>query len=590
MAKRNERYTGFKRTRILIFGWMFILLFSCDQKQEKNLQDSNIRGWTILSDNRDKALDVIRTSSEYNINHLQISHKIVHKLKHLRRDETRKLTNELIDSAHSAGIEEVVLWDHALYWLGYYPDKFKTGPDSTLNLDNPELWEWIKQDYREMLDLAPHADGIVLTFIETGAHIEDQYSEKLTSEAEKLALLVNELAKVIIDERDLKFYIRTFMYFPSELNALLECLDLIENKNIIVMSKEVPHDFFLTHPKTFWIDDISFPVIVEFDCTHEYNGQGVVSSIFPQVHLERWKYYQSLPNVKGYVARTDRYKESAIVGRPSEINLFALAIALEDSSISADEVFESYIVKEYGEKAIPYLKPAFENAYNVVTSVWYTLGLPLSSHSRMNFDNVWSYTGMVSGRWMEEPVTTVEHNVDKQFHYWKDIVNHLASPEIKSNKGYLGREILWDRIDKGWIDTTEQMSIEYLDYIVTEKDYGVELAQASLKQIEKAGDVIEDRQKYEILYHTFKRTELSARLYRAVAKAYFGYRVYARGVDYQTEELRNIIYSGLEEAREISGFINNYPDKGPEASYNWQNDAEIATRYVNQISDALALL
>ncbi len=585
MTKTIERYMRIKLTSFIFLGLIFIILSSCARKQEKTTQDSEIKGWTILSDNRDKALEVIRSSNEYNINHLQLSHKIVHKLKHLRQDDNRKLVNELIDSAHSAGIAEVVLWDHALYWLGYYPDKFKTGPDSTLNLDDPELWEWIKQDYREMLDLTPNADGIVLTFIETGAHVEDQYSEQYAKDAEKLALLVNELSKVIIDERNLKFYIRTFIYFPSELNAVLECLDLIENKSIIVMSKEVPHDFFLTHPRTFWIDKINFPVIVEFDCAHEYNGQGVVSSIFPQVHLQRWKYYQTMPNVKGYVARTDRYKESAIVGRPSEINLFALARAVEDSLINTEEVFESYILKEYGEKAIPHLKPAFENAYNVVTSVWYTLGLPLSSHSRMDFNNVWSYTGMVSGRWMDEPITTVEHNVNKQFHYWKDLVNHLASPEIKRNKGYLGREILWDKIETGWFDTTEQMNIKYLNYIVTEKNYGVELAQLSLKQIEKAGGVIEDRQKYEILYHTFKRTELSARLYRAVAKAYFGSRVYERGENYQTEELINIISSGLEEAREVSGLIINYPDKGPDASYSWQNDAGLAKQYIKSIAD-----
>ncbi|MFW6223174.1 MAG: hypothetical protein ACOC3T_06140, partial [Bacteroidota bacterium] len=586
MANRNEGSLRIKYLKVISLLFLsfivFTLLTSC--KNEKPLKVNQINGWTILSDNRENALKVIRASGEYDINHLQLSHKIVHKLKHLRQEENRKLTNELIDSAHAKGIDEVVLWDHALYWLGYYPDKFKTGPDSTLNLDNPELWEWIKNDYREMLDLAPNADGIVLTFIETGAHVEDQYSEKLTSEAEKLALLVNEISKVIIDERNLKFYIRTFIYFPSELNAVLECLDLIENKSIIVMSKEVPHDFFLTHPRTFWIDRINFPVIVEFDCTHEYNGQGVVSSIFPQVHLNRWKNYQTMPNVKGYVARTDRYEQSTIIGRPSEINLFALARAVEDSLIRAEEVFESYIFKEYGEQAIPYLKPAFENAYNVVTSVWYTLGLPLNSHSRMTFDNVWSYTGMVSGRWMDEPVTTIEHNVNKQFHYWKDLVNHLASPEIKSNKGYLGREILWDKIENGWFDTTEQMDMEYLNYIIKEKDYGVGLAQKSLNNIVKADEVIEDSLKYKILYHTFKRTELSARLYRGVAKAYFGYRVYSRAKEYQTEELHEIIKSGMEEGRKVAELIKNYPVNEPSASYKWRQDAEIAMEYINMIA------
>ena len=47
-----------------------------------------------------------------------------------------------------------------------------------------ELLIWIirlfgsgfKQDYRGMLDLIPEIDGLVLTFIETGAYAEKQYS------------------------------------------------------------------------------------------------------------------------------------------------------------------------------------------------------------------------------------------------------------------------------------------------------------------------------------------------------------------------------------------------------------------------------
>ena len=124
-----------------------IIISSCYQINTKTTE-KQIQGWTILSENRDKALKVIRASKEYRINHLQLSHKIVHKLKHLRRDKNRTLTNALIDSAHAAGIDEVVLWDHALYWLGYYPDKFKTGPDSTLNLDNQEFCYIMIMNYK----------------------------------------------------------------------------------------------------------------------------------------------------------------------------------------------------------------------------------------------------------------------------------------------------------------------------------------------------------------------------------------------------------------------------------------------------------
>jgi hypothetical protein len=111
---------------------------------------------------------------------------------------------------------------------------------------------------------------------------------------------VDNVASVVIDERNLKLYIRDFSYNRTELAAVLKCIDRIQNPKIIVICKEVPHACFITHPIAWWIQDIKLPVIIEFDCAHEFNGQSVVSSIFPEVHYNRWEYYKSLSNVIGF--------------------------------------------------------------------------------------------------------------------------------------------------------------------------------------------------------------------------------------------------------------------------------------------------
>ena len=116
----------------------------------------------------------IAAAPAYRINHLQLSHLIVYDLREMKDDRKRALVNRLTDAAHQAGVAEVVLWDHAFYGLDYYPEKFRTGPDGTIDLDNPEFWDWFKADYRAMLDRVPNADGLVLTFIETGARAERQ--------------------------------------------------------------------------------------------------------------------------------------------------------------------------------------------------------------------------------------------------------------------------------------------------------------------------------------------------------------------------------------------------------------------------------
>lgn len=46
-----------------------------------------------------------------------------------------------------------------------------------------------------MMKLVPEADGLLLTFIETGARAENQHSEKLKTGAEKLAAVVFNLRK-----------------------------------------------------------------------------------------------------------------------------------------------------------------------------------------------------------------------------------------------------------------------------------------------------------------------------------------------------------------------------------------------------------
>ena len=161
------------RTREAVLALLALLLGGCALAGAPRTGplrlDQPVRGWTILSDVEADGMAVIAAAPEYGINHLQISHEIVHDLNEVRDEAKRGLTNRLTDAAHRAGIQEVVVWDHALYGLGYYPERFRTGPGGTIDLDDPEFWAWLKQDYREMLDLVPEIDGIVLTFIETGA-------------------------------------------------------------------------------------------------------------------------------------------------------------------------------------------------------------------------------------------------------------------------------------------------------------------------------------------------------------------------------------------------------------------------------------
>ncbi len=556
-------------------------VFSCVSTENKE-EKLSIEGWNILSDNERLAEQVIEKAGEYELNHLQLSHHIVMDLRHVKNPDKAALVNRLSEKAHEEGIKEVCIWDHTLYGLDYYPDEFRTGPDNLLNLDNPDLWRWIKDDYREMLELVPGVDGIILTFIETGAHIEDQYSEILTKEEEKLATIVDTLASIIIDEYDKSLYIRTFVYNKAELSSMLNCINLIQHPDIKVMTKEVPHDFFLTHPVAEFVKEIKFPTIIEFDAAHEYNGQGIITSMFPEVHLKRWEYYKNLPNITGYVARTDRFNNTTIINNPAEINLFALHQSFNRKS-DIDSIYSQFIEKEYGSAATPYLVPAFKLAYPIISSSFYTLGLNINSHSRLDYLDNSSYQRHVSGKWMDDPIITIKKGINEEFHYWKDIVNHLSLPWYKRKEGtQLAQESPWV-LEKNWLKPEELMNETYLRYVLKEKKYGVEKAREALEMVKAAAPFVQNAEKYDTLLHVYERTKLTVRLYESVAKLFFGYRVFARGEEFRTDYVRDILEEGLTDTKSIALEMKKYPWKGPKGQYDWEEDIYRALSYYNAV-------
>lgn len=572
------------KTKILIFTLLIVVLITntmCVNKSTKNNSDilnhQSIKGWNILSDNYENAKSVIEKAEDYQINHLQLSHHLIHDLMEIKNPEKRKTCNELITYAHAKGIDEVLVWDHALYSLSYYPDKFKSGPNGTINLDNQEFWEWLKNDYREMLNLIPAIDGIILTFIETGARVEDQHSDILKTPAEKLAKVIDEIASVIIDERHLKLYARTFIYTHEELSNLLTCIDNIENENIILMVKEVPHDFFLTHPVQSYIDELDKPVLIEFDAAHEYSGQGIIANTFVEKTAERWRFYQNKKNVIGYVARIDRYGTTKIIDRPSEILLYTLNELSNNPSISDENIYDNFITSKYGKESLKHIKPAFKKSHDIITSSLYTLGLCMANHSTLSCHYQSVYNRYVSGRWMNDPIIEIKHNVDTTLHYYKDIVNHLAPKHIKEKNARLFKEDPF-LLEKNWIIAEELLNKSYFDLIVKEKNFGVKLAEEALNNIIESEPFVTESQ-YDDLYATYYRTLIKAKISRAASKSYFSYRLWCKSDDNQTPEILNNFWEGIDEMNDMAKIIEEKFHDSPSGGWSWEEDLATVKKY-----------
>lgn len=567
---------------------MIIFVFTTCKNKNESVKSKNkieIRGWNILTDHTPTAYKTLKESVNYPVNQLQLSHDICHSLKDVKHQWNRNIVNGLTTKAHKLGIPEVVVWDHALYNLDYYPDRFKVNETSQINLDNPKFWRWFKQDYRKMLNKIPEVDGIVLTFMETDAGVQNQYSELLKTPEQKLAALVDSVASVVVKERNLKLYIRSFMHNCSQLSNLMNCFDLIKTKDIVVMAKETPHDFFVTHPVSTWVKDIPFPVIIEFDCAHEFNGQGIVASLFPETHLKRWQYYQTLPNVIGYSIRTDRFKNTSIIGTPAEINLYAISKSTENLEIGIDDVINDFIAEEFDSAAIKYLNPVFELAPEIILSSFYTLGLNTTNYSTLDFNSRSIYTRHVSGCWLDNPEITIEHGVNQQFHYWSDIVNHLAPAKYKIADDTSSGE-LYEVFENNWLEPEELMDSVCLSYILTEKEHGVILANQAMQIINEAKAHCVSSGNFNTVYHTFNRTLMSAKLRKAYAQVYFAQRVWNRGDEFQTDYLRELISKGVDDIVNVSEQISAYQRAGGSGQYNWKSDAQIALDLVAEVTRA----
>lgn len=560
----------------IVFALFFIISINC-----KGV-DVPVRGWILLSNNMDNAITTIKAAKEYNINHLQLSHQIIHNLMEVKNQTVQNQVSQLTRLAHLEGIEEVLVWDHSFYALDYYPAQFKTGPHGTINLDNPSFWSWFKQDYRNMLDLISEIDGLVLTFIETGAHAEKQYSNLLKTNEEKLAAVVDAVADVVVNERGKKLYIRTFAYSKEEYANTIGCINHIKNDKVTLMMKETPHDFFLTHPNDPFIGQINKPTIVEFDTGNEFNGQGVIANTWPEYVIKRWSDFIKRPNVVGYVARTDRYGTTKLVNTANEILLYTLKRSTENPEIMPEQIYDEYISNRYGEKALKPIKSAFSKALDIVLSSMYILGTNVANHSAIDYEPYSSsYDRHVSGRWLEPPVVFVKHGVNKEFHYWKDIINHIAPARFKAENSRLGLEVK-EVIEQNWVTPLELMDSLYLSYIVTEKQYGVSLASKALSEIEEVKGLLSPSD-YNDLYRLFKRTSLTAQLYEAVATAYFGFRIYAKGIPYRYENLEKQIRSALKRIDIVTDEMKKMNEGYPIGQWDWLKDADTALSYKNEI-------
>ena len=536
-----------------------------------------VRGITLLSDDTERDMAAIEAAAGYGLNHLELSHRIIHDLKSIRDTRVRGQVNTLAEAAHSLGIGEVCLWDHCLYDTDYYPDQYKAPGTGLLNLDDEGLWEWIKQDYREMFELCPGVDGLVLTFIESGARVEWQVSRM--GPRERVAKVIETVASVVCDELGKSLWLRTFGYTAKDYDHIVEGFDLLTwRPGMGLMVKETPHDFFAFHPDDGFVGRLGHRTIVEFDACGEYNGQGVILGSRVEDFRRRWQRYMDMPDVVGFTARTDRMAQSQIIGTPNEINLYTLIRCCNTPGVSSGRIYRDFINETYGPGLVKGLRPVLEAGRAAVDGAMYMLGLSSTHHSILDFEDQSTYMRHVPARWNGQTTVRPGHGVDKELRWWQDIVNTLAPPQLKDPRSRQASEIP-EVFEAGWLSQDEGMTPEFLRYIDKWTADCLKTVRRGSRSLDRCRRRL-TREQYGQWRDLMDRTLMCMELRREAAICYWGGRLWDRdGGTWRTRRLGKQLSRADKRLAEMIERYRRYVAAYPAAAWDWKSDADKAEEY-----------
>ncbi len=303
-----------------------------------------IRGWVLLLDDMDYLRETIQKAPEFGINHLELSHAIVHHADELFSDPDRVVrVRELINLGHQNGAK-VYIWTHELNGV---PRAFWVR--GKLDVDSPRFWKWLRDKYKRVFDLIPEVDGLVLTTVETEVVIYDDVRVRSSlPPAERLLKLYTELLKVCKRHRK-ELWVRTFNSQPEGYFWTQQALKHAP-KDIRVLTKHVFFDWWEYYPLNPLLGDVGDHVqVAEFDLCGQFHGHAYYPWLLGDYLGYRVRQLVER-HVDGAVARIAWHGRHSF-GTPNEGNIWAFSKWLNEPGLSAREAYGDWARQRYGDRA-----------------------------------------------------------------------------------------------------------------------------------------------------------------------------------------------------------------------------------------------
>ena len=338
-----------------------------------------VRGWILLNPDVSHLRHVLARCAEFNINHLQISHGIVHTAADLLTEEWRAERVNLVTGLAQARQIETYVWTHELDGI---PGRFTTD-DGRVDMRMPALWAFLEDRYGRIF-AAAEFDGLVLTFQETQASV---YHDRSVCSDEPHPARITRLIQFLHDvcrRHGKHLWVRTFCYNREEMQWILDGVKETDPE-VAVMVKCQPADWNPYYPHNRLIrhfGESGRGCIVEMDLGEEYHGQNAFPYLCPDYIRYRLNHILnaalSLPPGRswGCAARIERYGAPAL-GTLNELNLRVFSAILSRPGCDEQAVLGEGLTEQYahwGDAVGVLVKPTFDLINAVVYPVPGTWG------------------------------------------------------------------------------------------------------------------------------------------------------------------------------------------------------------------------
>jgi len=469
-------------------GWLIglILMFANTAMSTISVP---LRGWCITHDDLPYLRRVIERAPEFNINMLQLAGEperggIVNHLNDILKNATRQeKINTLIKLAHSKNIQVFIRLEEIVDIPHQYFN------DNLLNFDNPHLWKWLKARYDSLFTRLPELTGVVLSFEKSQVPLVRAASvQSELTPPERLATLINAIYQICKSHQRI-LYVQDFSWRWSTVQAFQQALEWVPAE-VHVLTKVTVFDFIQTYPQHPLIGQVKpHPQVIEFDLCGKYVGQAKIPWCSPDYLKTRWQEVLQDSGIVGGCGHIDWYRNT-VFDTPNEINLFAFSTLLDNPNANMNDVWNDWVRKRFGEKAIYRVVPALKRTGPIAPMIFYVLGCYFISAT----SNIPSLAAALNTGRIEFDAT-VTAQWDERFKI-------------------IGEKLL-------------NLNQTFVDTVMAEKQLALEKIQQSISELKeaKAMEMLQDKD-YDYLSHYLSMTMTCARIWNILTRAVFYLRLF----------------------------------------------------------------